>query len=91
MSATAGSPHIVAATIDVGTHETVKVFGLTLNWDTILTSLIAGAIVVGLGLYMRWKAKEGVPSKLQLIFETVVDAVNKQVEESMGIKVAPYV
>ena len=88
---TSGGPHIVAATIDVGTHYTVKVFGFTLNWDTILTSLIAGAILVGLGLYMRLKAKTGVPSKLQLIFETVVDAVNKQVEESMGIRVAPYV
>lgn len=92
MSGISGTPHVVAATIDVGTHETVKLFGVTLNWDTILTTLIAGAIVVGLGLYMRWKAtKDGVPSKLQLIFETVVDAVNKQVEESMGIKVAPYV
>jgi F-type H+-transporting ATPase subunit a len=91
MSAAAGAPHVVAATIDVGTHETVKVFGLTWNWDTILTSVIAGAIVVGLGLYMRARAKAGAPSKLQLIFEMVVDAVNKQVEESMGIKVAPYV
>jgi F-type H+-transporting ATPase subunit a len=91
MSVFRGAPHVVAATIDVGTHETVKVFGFTLNWDTILTTLIAGAIVVGLGLYMRFKAQAGVPSKLQLIFETVVDAVNKQVEESMGIKVAPYV
>jgi F-type H+-transporting ATPase subunit a len=91
MSASASTPHVVAATIDVGTHETVKVFGLTLNWDTMLTSVIAGAIVIGLGLYMRWKAQDGVPSKLQLIFEMVVDAVNKQVEESMGIKVAPYV
>lgn len=82
---------LAAAEIDVGTHQTIKVFGFTLNWDTILTTLIAGAILVGLGLYMRARAKAGVPSKLQLIFETVVDAVNKQVEESMGIRVAPYV
>jgi F-type H+-transporting ATPase subunit a len=85
-------PHVVAANIDVGVHYTVKVFGFTLNWDTILTSLIAGVILLGLGFYMRAKAKAtGAPSKLQLIFETVVSAVNKQVEESMGIAVAPYV
>jgi len=91
MSRLSEAPHVVAATIDVGTHYTVKLFGVTLNWDTILTSLIAGVILVGLGLYMRARAKSGVPSKLQLVFEMVVDAVNKQVEESMGIKVAPYV
>jgi F-type H+-transporting ATPase subunit a len=85
-------PHVVAADIEVGVHETVKVFGLTLNWDTILTSLIAGAVLLGLAFYMRAKAKAtGVPSKLQLMFEGVVQAVNKQVDETMGIKVAPYV
>jgi len=92
MSAAAGAPHVVAATIDVGTHFTTKIFGLTINYDTVITTLIAGAIVVGLGLYMRLRATAvGAPGKLQLIFEMIVDAVNKQVEESMGIKVAPYV
>jgi F-type H+-transporting ATPase subunit a len=86
------SPHVVAANIEVGVHETVKVFGVTLNWDTILTSLIAGVVLLGLAFYMRAKSKAtGVPSKLQLMFEGVVQAVNKQVEETMGIKVAPYV
>ena len=47
--------------------------------------------MVGLGLYMRVRAQSGVPSKLQLIFELIVDSVNKQVEESMGIAVAPFV
>lgn len=92
MSAHVSAPHVVAANIEVGVHETVKVFGLTLNWDTILTSVIAGVILLGLAFYMRAKAQAtGIPSKLQLIFETVVQAVNKQVEESMGVKVAPYV
>lgn len=86
------APHVVAANIEVGVHETVKVFGFTLNWDTILTSVIAGVVLLGLAFYMRAKASAtGVPSKLQLMFEGVVQAVNKQVEESMGIKVAPYV
>ncbi|MDQ1463894.1 MAG: F-type H+-transporting ATPase subunit a [Actinomycetota bacterium] len=82
---------VVAATIDVGTHPHAKILGLTINTDTVLTTLIAAAILVAGGFYMRFKAQSGVPSKLQLIFETIVDAVNKQVEESMGIKVAPFV
>ena len=82
---------VVAATIDVGTHPHVKILGLTINSDTVLTTLIAGAIVIGLGLYMRVRAQSGVPSKLQLIFELIVDSVNKQVDESMGIEVAPFV
>jgi F-type H+-transporting ATPase subunit a len=86
-----GPSQVIGATIDVGTHPHAKIFGLTVNTDTILTTLIAAVIVVGLGLYMRARAREGVPSKLQLIFELIVDSVNKQVDESMGIKVAPFV
>jgi F-type H+-transporting ATPase subunit a len=82
---------VIAATIDVGTHPHVKILGLTINTDTVLTTLIAGAILLAVGFYMRVKAQTGVPSKLQLIFETIVDLVNKQVDESMGIKVAPFV
>ena len=82
---------VVAATIDVGTHPHAKILGLTINTDTVLTTLIAGAILLAVGFYMRLKAQTGIPSKLQLIFETIVDGVNKQVEESMGIKVAPFV
>lgn len=92
MSWSSAAPsQVVAATIDVGTHPHIKILGLTINSDTVLTTLIAGAIVVGLGLYMRARAQTGVPSKLQLIFELIVDSVNKQVEESMGIAVAPFV
>ncbi|MDQ1486132.1 MAG: F-type H+-transporting ATPase subunit a [Actinomycetota bacterium] len=91
MIGSSSASRVVAATIDVGTHPEAKILGLTINTDTVISTLIAGAIVVGLGLYMAARAQSGVPSKLQLIFETVVDAVNKQVEESMGIKVAPFV
>ena len=39
---------------------------------------------------MARRATSGRPSKLQLAFETIVDAVEKQVESSMG-DVAPFV
>lgn len=85
------SPHVLAVEVDVGTHQTVKLFGLTWHWDTILSSVVAGIIVVGLGLYLRATARAATPSKLQLLFEMLVGWVNKQVEESMGLRVAPFV
>ena len=66
-------------------------WGVTLNGDTITSTLIAGAILIGLGLYVRFKASVGKPSGLQLFFETVTDDANAQVETSLGIRTAPFV
>ncbi len=44
-----------------------------------------------LGLLVARGANSRNPSKLQLVFEMLVDWVNKQVAESMGISVAPFV
>jgi F-type H+-transporting ATPase subunit a len=82
---------VVASSITVGDHPTFKFLGLTFNRDTLVSTGIAGLVVVILGLLMARNISSGVPSKLQLFFETLVDGVNKQVEESMGIKVAPFV
>ena len=46
--------------------------------------------MLGAGLYMARRASSGRPSKLQLAFETIVDAIEKQVASSMG-QVAPFV
>ena len=40
---------------------------------------------------MRRKISARKPGKLQLFFETVVDQVEKQVEDTMGVKTAPFV
>ena len=82
---------VVASSITVGDHPTFKFLGLTFNRDTLVSTGIAGLVVVILGLLVARNINSGVPSKLQLFFETLVDGVNKQVEESMGIKVAPFV
>jgi len=82
---------VVASSITVGDHPTFKFLGLTFNRDTLVSTGIAGLVVVILGLLVARNISSGVPSKLQLFFETLVDGVNKQVEESMGIKVAPFV
>ena len=43
----------VAINVEVGEHIEWHVFGVTLNVDTILGTLVAGAIIIMLGLLMR--------------------------------------
>ncbi len=85
-----GSGTLLAADIEVGHHKTAEFLGLTFNVDTVISTLVAGVIVLGAGLYMARRASSGRPSKLQLAFETIVDAIEKQVASSMG-QVAPFV
>ena len=82
---------VAVGTIEIGTHTTVTIGGLTFNVDTILGTVIAGLIVIGLGLWVRRKVTSKVPSKGQLAFETITDTVEQQVEDTMGIKTAPFV
>jgi F-type H+-transporting ATPase subunit a len=81
----------VALDIEVGGHIQWNVFGLTWNVDTILGTLIAGAIVIGLGLYMRAHLSTTKPTGVQLFFETVTNQVEEQVESTMGVRTAPFV
>ncbi len=81
---------LAAEEIEIGTHPTVKFLGLTFNLDTIVGTVIASGILIALGLYMAYRVTHGTPSKLQLAFETVVDAVRRQVEGTIG-PVAPFV
>lgn len=76
---------------DVGKHITEKWFGLTVNVDTVLSTVVAGAIVLGLGFYLRAKATSGVPGKFQLAFETIIRGVENQVQTSMGDAGEPIV
>lgn len=83
--------HPEALNVEVGNHIEWHVFGVTLNGDTITSTLIAGAIIIGLGLLMRRKASARKPNGLQIFWETITEQVEAQVEESMGIKTAPFV
>jgi F-type H+-transporting ATPase subunit a len=82
---------LAAKSIEVGHHPTFTVFGATLNRDTLVSTAVAGLILIGLGLYMRARITDGVPSKLQLTFEALVKYVEDQVESAMGVKAAPFV
>jgi F-type H+-transporting ATPase subunit a len=71
---------ILAVNIPVGDHVTRDGF----NLDTIWTTLIACAVVLGMGFYLRAKATPGEPGKLQLFWETIVGTVQDQVEAALG-------
>src|SRR5579884_3697751 len=75
---------LAIANIPVGDHVTRKIGGLGFNLDTIWTTCLAGAIVLGLGLWMRRSVTSGVPNKLQLFWEFLVGTVQDQVEASLG-------
>ena len=77
-------------TIDVGHHVTTQVGGLTFNLDTIWSSALAALIVLGLGVWMRMKITSGVPSRIQLTWESAVSAIENQVESSIGVRVVPF-
>jgi F-type H+-transporting ATPase subunit a len=86
------SGYVLAAdTVEVGVHKEWHLLGLTLNADTVISTAIAAAVVLGFGLYLAWRSTSGVPSGLQLTFETVTEQVEEQVEDQIGIKTAPFV
>ncbi len=80
-----------AITVEVGDHIEWHVFGLTFNGDTITSTLIAGGILVLLGVLMLRKLSVDKPGGLQLFFEAVTSQVEDQVEDSIGVRTAPFV
>jgi F-type H+-transporting ATPase subunit a len=75
---------LLAVNIPVGEHVTRKIGGLEFNLDTIWTTLIASAIVIGLGFLLRRQVTSGTPGRTQLYWEFVTGSVGDQVESSLG-------
>jgi len=75
-----------AGSITIGNSPTIKLLGLTVNKFDVIASLVAGVLVVAIGLAVRVHITAGVPGKLQLAFETISNAVSSQVESSIGSK-----
>jgi F-type H+-transporting ATPase subunit a len=83
---------LASGTITIGDHHgVVHVAGLTIYLDVVWTTLIAAAIVLGLGLRMRAKATSGVPGKLQLIWELLVEQVTDLAQSAIGPEGIPFV
>src|SRR5271169_5723490 len=51
----------------------------TINYDTVITSIILGVLVLGFLWLVTRKATSGVPSKTQAFVELTVEFVNSQV------------
>jgi F-type H+-transporting ATPase subunit a len=84
----------LAIDIHPGEHPEGHLFGMTFNLDPIWVTVVAGLIVVGFGFFVRTKltaqTEDHVPTKLQLVWETIVGQVTTQVEENLG-RVNPFV
>jgi F-type H+-transporting ATPase subunit a len=77
--------------IEVGEHIEWNIFGVTLHGDTIISTLVAGGLIIALGLFVRRKISARQPNRTQIFFETVTEQVETQVEETMGVRTAPFV
>jgi F-type H+-transporting ATPase subunit a len=85
--------HYLAASgsnIQVGEHSEWHLFGLTLHADTIISTLVASAILLILGFIVRAKVTSGPPNGLQLFFETATGFLRRLIEDTVGVRVAPY-
>ncbi len=81
----------IIVALEVGNRPRASLFGLEVNIDTVTSTLLAGTILIVMGLYMRSQITAGVPGKLQLGFESLVSYIEDLVESAMGLKVAPFV
>ena len=74
--------------IQIGHHIEYEWNGWTFNIDTIWATFVAGTIVVVLGFIARWQltkdTHDHVPTKLQLVWETLITWVTGQVEDNLG-------
>jgi F-type H+-transporting ATPase subunit a len=86
--------HFVLASgnITIGDHHSVwHVAGLTIYGDVVWTTLLAAAIVMTLGLLMRRKVTSGVPGKLQLLWELLVEQISDLASSAIGPEGLPFV
>jgi F-type H+-transporting ATPase subunit a len=74
----------VLATTNIPVGDHVKRAGL--NLDTLWTTAIAVAAVLGTGFFMVRRVTSGVPGKIQVFWELVVGTVSQQVETTLGPK-----
>ena len=85
--------HILAeGAIEVGHHTTATWLGMTVNTDTIYATALAAAITLALAFFLRVKVTStGVPSGVQLFWESITIQMRGQIEQAIGMKIAPFV
>ena len=75
---------MITSAIDVDIHKPLEVAGATVHINTIWATIVAGLLVLVSGFFVRWRLSSGVPGRLQLLWETVISAVERQVDRSIG-------
>jgi F-type H+-transporting ATPase subunit a len=78
----------VLGAIEVGHHPFAHLFGLTIDIDIVASSIVAAVIVLGLFFTAAKRAKQndGVPGKLQLSFEILIEQIGELAESAIGKK-----
>jgi len=77
---------MASGNISVGVHPEAHVFGLTIDTDIVTSTLLAAAILLYMGFRVRSKVTDGVPGKLQLMWELLVEQVNDLADSAIGPK-----
>ncbi|RFD24203.1 F0F1 ATP synthase subunit A [Mycobacterium uberis] len=78
--------------IEVGEHHTATWLRMTVNTDTVLSTVIAAAIVIALAFFLRAKVTStGVPGGVQLFWEAITIQMRAQIESAIGMRIAPFV
>jgi F-type H+-transporting ATPase subunit a len=72
--------------IHVGDHPFIHVFGLTMDLDILMSTALATTIFLVLAFRMRAKVTSGVPGKLQLLWELIVEQVDDLAVSAIGPK-----
>ena len=83
--------YLAEAQIHVGVHETVELWGMTFNTDTILSSAIAAAIVIAMAFFVKAKMTSKRPNTVQLYFEVLTVQMRQQIESAIGMRIAGFV
>jgi F-type H+-transporting ATPase subunit a len=73
-----------AKVLDTVTPGSGDLWGLPINPQTLLASLIAATVVLGVGLAVRAGTTSGVPGRLQMAAETLVAASDRRIKAATG-------
>lgn len=80
-----------AKAIHVGDHPTISLFGLTVNLDILMSTLLAAAIFLFLAWRVTRSATSGVPTKLQVAYEAIIGMVTDLADSAVGPKGRKFV
>ena len=75
---------VLADSITVGDHPTIRFLGLNFNYDTMYTTLIAATITCVFLYWVARRATAEVPNKVQVVTELVINQARTYIQEAVG-------